>query len=161
MNITLVRHAYLPEATLGRLHVGDIAIATLEEPWSPDPDGPGGQRREPGMYESCVPDGTYELVPHNGTRYSNVWCLVNPALGVYRWPTYIPPGQKWGRATILIHNGNTLDHTEGCVLVGLSHAANLRVADSRAALTTLGLALGAGSHRLVIRPTMGTQEIRK
>lgn len=162
MNLTLVRHAYLPDVTLGRLYAGDLVLATLEEPWIPDPDGPGGQRREGTLRESCVPDGEYILHPHTGTKFRNVWCLENPALGVYRFPDDIPPGQRWGRSAILIHSGNTVDDILGCILVGRRHGrldGKDAVLDSRAALEELRAVLGPGRHHLTIRPIAGTSEI--
>lgn len=158
MNLELVRFCYSDKHTLGHLHAGELRFATLEEPWSADPDGPGGQRREPGHYESCVPDGEYELLPHTGTRYSDVYALVNPDLGVYRWPGNIPRGQAWGRSTILIHNGNYLQNTIGCILIGFEHdGATIKGGTSRPALNALRDVLGRQPHRLLIRPTAGTR----
>lgn len=159
MKVTLVRHAYLRHATLGRLYAGSLRLCTLEEPWLPDPDGPGGQRRENALPESCVPDGIYDLVPHSGGRFKNVWALVNPALGVYRWPQDIPADQQYGRSAILIHSGNTVDNTIGCILVGLAFMGADRVTNSLAALAALRDVLGIGSdHQLEIRPIAGTKE---
>lgn len=160
MNLELVRFAYTKDATLGLLRVGDLVFATLEEPWSADSDGPGGQRREPGKRESCVPDGRYVLEPHSTAKYRDVWALVNPALGVYHWT--VPPSLKYGRSAILIHAGNTTDDTQGCLLVGRHHSIqsnNFCVLESRAALDNLRTLLGVGTHQLNIRPTAGTLEI--
>lgn len=165
MNITLVRHAYLPDVTLGWLSVGALRLATLEEPWIPNPKGPGGARRGDGK-ESCVPDGEYVLSPHNGTLFKNVYRLSNPALGVWDFPSELPQ-QSWGRAAVLIHSGNTTDDILGCILVGLRHGSIRKpetlttiaaVFDSRLALAQLRTVLGAGRHTLTIRATLGTQE---
>ena len=162
MNITLVRHAYLPNVTLGWLRAGRLELATLEEPWRKDPDGPGGQRREGSLRESCIPDGSYIVKPHFSDHYpAGVWALVNPVLGVYA-PGTRPSGQTWGRDAVLIHSGNNLDHTEGCVLVGMRHAFDGQhvVHESRAALGLLRELLGGTEqHSLYIRPTTGTAEI--
>jgi hypothetical protein len=161
VNLTLIRHAYLQDATLGYLYAGPLKLATLEEPWSADPDGPGGQKREPGKRESCVPDGIYTLKPHNTPRFPNVWALVNPILGVYYQPTEIPAGQRWGRSAILIHAGNTTADILGCLLVGMRHGRiedTPAVLDSRRALDQLRATLGPGTHSLTIRPIAGTQE---
>lgn len=162
MNLQLVRHAYLNDVTLGRLYAGTLVLATLEEPWRPDPDGPGGQRREGGQMESCVPDGTYTLLPHSGTKWERVWRLVNPRLGVYSMPGDIPPGQPWGRSAILIHSGVTVNSILGCVLVGLRHARYgglASVEDSVKALDALRAELKVGTtHTLTIRPIAGTAE---
>lgn len=157
MNLSLVRFQYHRKATLGFLFAGNLKLATLEEPWTADPDGPGGQKQEPGKYESCVPDGMYNLIPHSG-RFPDVYALVNQALGVYYQPGDIPAGQKWGRAAVLIHNGNVLQDTVGCILVGRRHEGFDRVVDSRLALNDLRGVLGKSSHQLVIRATAGTRE---
>lgn len=160
MDLKLVRHAYLPEATLGKLCAGDLMLTTLEEPWIKNPLGPGGQRRGPGKRESCVPDGTYRLVPHDGAKFKNVWVLENPDLGV--WASQVPPGLSYGRAAILIHTGNTSDDTEGCILVGRSHGMlgeKHAVFSSRAALEELRAVIGRDAHTLTIRPSLGTSEM--
>lgn len=155
---TIIRFDYGPRCTRGYLYCGDLRLVTLEEPWTPDPDGPGGQRKEPGHYESCIPDGIYHLLPHNTEKYPNVWRLSNPLLGVYGEPK--PAGQKWGREAILIHSGNVLDHTLGCILVGLDFDGPERIkgGTSRIALEKLRGVLGSGPDQLEIRPTMGTSE---
>lgn len=159
MNLTLVRHAYLPSATLGYLHCGSLTVATLEEPWIDNRLGPGGQPREPMRQESCVPDGKYDLQPHNTEKHPNVWALVNPTLGV--WHYSVPAGLIYGRAAILIHSGNTTRDIAGCVLVGLRHGRldNLdAVLDSRVALEQLRGRLGTQAHSILIRPSAGTTE---
>jgi hypothetical protein len=93
VDIEVVRFGYLQNCVLSWAFVEGFKFALIGDAWRPDPDGPGGQRREPGKVESCVPDGEYQLVPHSGTAIKDVWCCVNPALGVYRWPQDIDPGQ--------------------------------------------------------------------
>lgn len=168
MNANLIRVAYLPDVTLGWLFVGSLRFATLEEGWAPDPDGPGGQRREAGLRESCIPDGVYDLRPHFTTKYPlGVWHFVNPNLGVYQ-PGGRPSGQKWGRDAVLIHSGNTVDDIEGCVLVGKRHGtatgpdgrSRHAVFESRNALELLRAALGGReTHTVKIRPSAGTNEV--
>lgn len=160
-NIALVRHAYLPDATLGLLQVGALSLATLEEGWIRNPFGRGGQRRQPGKRESCIDDGVYLLDPHNTPKHPHCWSLVNPRLGV--WRSSVPPGLPYGRSAILIHTGNAVADTEGCILVGLRHARDSAgrpvVLESRAAMEQLRAALGDGQHSLEIRPTAGTSEV--
>ncbi len=50
----------------------------------------------------AVPPGTYLCQPHNGPEFQNVWEVMD-----------VP-----GHTAILIHNGNTIKDTKGCILVG-------------------------------------------
>lgn len=154
MDGELTRFAYLKGCTLGLLKFGPLELATLERPWIPHPDGPGGQRRE-----SCIPDGLYQVFPWNSDRFPNTYILVNNALGVYTQPNLIPPGQTWGRSAILIHIANRVQDVIGCIAVGVHHAhEQLMVIDSRIAMDRLRAVLGRGNHTLTIRPFAGTAE---
>jgi hypothetical protein len=82
---------------------------TLEEPW-----------RDNQPKVSCIPPGVYKCAPHNGFHFRDVWKVEN-----------VP-----GRSAILIHAGNTLDDTEGCILVGLK-SVDTGVALSRLAMNKL------------------------
>ena len=53
---------------------------------------------------SDIPDGEYKCIAHSGPKWQNVWEITNV------------PNHK----AILIHAGNTVDDSEGCVLVGQS-----------------------------------------
>lgn len=92
----LIRFQQEDKATLGKLldENGYIICYTLEDPW-----------KNNFKNISCIPEGVYKCVKHNGTKYQNVWKL----LGVI------------GRSNILIHNGNYATDTQGCILVGQSH----------------------------------------
>lgn len=110
MNVTLQRGKGTAHGTHGVL-IGDGSFLcfTLEEPW---------RNNEPKI--SCIPEGVYKCKKHNGAKFSNVWEVLD-----------VP-----GRSAILIHSGNTLADTEGCILVGLgTDAAGLT--QSRAALMKL------------------------
>jgi Family of unknown function (DUF5675) len=78
--------------TFGILLRRGVQIAvTCELPWNNNVTG-----------KSCVPSGTYLCTPHNGERFVNVWELND-----------VPE-----RSAILMHNGNTIKDTDGCILVG-------------------------------------------
>lgn len=90
--IELIRYFKTPNGTLGMLRMNrDYLCDTLE-----DPDN----NNEKGI--SCIPEGEYLCVPHNGVKYKNVWRLEG-----------VP-----NREAILIHSGNTIKDTRGCILVG-------------------------------------------
>lgn len=83
--------------TRGGLYLdGKFLCFTLEEPWRDNQKG-----------VSCIPAGTYQVIRHGWeddakTHFKKVWRLLG-----------VP-----GRDAILIHAGNTLVDTEGCILVG-------------------------------------------
>lgn len=156
----LTRFAYLPDCTLGFLTLGALRLATLEEPWIPNPAGLGGLPKSGTHDGSCVPDGDYLLDPHNSDAHPNVWALVNAGLAVYHFA--VPASQAYGRSAVLIHAGNTTRDTQGCILVGMKHQAGDpggtidMVASSQEALRQLQGVLVKGSHKLQIRPYTGT-----
>jgi hypothetical protein len=95
VKLRLFRFYQDSECTLGVLSgEGLPPIYTIERPWLDN------KRKV-----SCIPTGTYTCVPHNGTRFKNVWRLEN-----------VP-----NRDAILIHAGNTVDDVIGCVAIGLEH----------------------------------------
>lgn len=81
--------------TPGILHcVNGAILYTLELPW-----------RENKRRASCIPAGLYEynFLPQTSSRkYKNVFYLQDVA----------------NRTGILMHNGNYLSHTKGCILIG-------------------------------------------
>lgn len=110
MNVTLQRGKGTEHGTHGVLTgPNGFLCFTLEEPWKDN---------EPRV--SCIPEGSYQCRRHNGAKFSNVWEITN-----------VP-----GRSAILIHAGNTLADTSGCVLVGMGFDAG-GLTQSRAALVKL------------------------
>lgn len=163
MNLVLVRFGYLEKCTLGRWHIGHNEFAGLGEPWIPDPDGPGGQRREGGKSESCIPDGLYTMRQHISEKYPReryVWSISNPSLGVWH-PGGRPAGLNYGRDAILVHAGTTVLDILGCELVGMRHGVHQgmdAVFESQAAMAKMRELLGMETHQLLIRPIAGTTE---
>lgn len=158
MNLILIRHAFLPDCTLGRLYLLEgmrLILPTIERPWIKNPDGQGGWPRE-----SCIPDGNYDLTAHDSLRHPDTYALTNESLGVYAHA--LPAHQSWGRTAILIHPANRASELLGCIAVGLAHGKMFdkdAVVDSQAAMGKLRAALGReGKHLLTLRPTLGTEE---
>jgi len=97
----IIRDTSSSNGTLGKLYWrGKYVCDTLEDPWN------NNQSRM-----SCIPKGVYPVIPHgweegnpNGFHFTRVWEVTNVK----------------GRIGILIHNGNTIDNTIGCILVGSS-----------------------------------------
>ena len=97
MDITLKRTLQDSNGAHGSLYQAETFLCYTEElPW---------KNNEPG--ESCIPLGVYSCTAHNSPNHPNTW-EVN---GVE------------GRSAILIHTGNTMKDTEGCILVGLIKGA--------------------------------------
>jgi len=88
----LTRYYSGEDCTLGVLTNGNFFLYTLENPWLDNQKN-----------ISCIPDGTYNVIPHNGFKHKNVWRLE----GVDN------------RYTILIHKGNFSRNTKGCILIGM------------------------------------------
>ena len=106
--VILQRVSYTQNGTFGVLmdSKGMPLCVTLEDPWN------NNERNV-----SCIPTGTYKVVPHDGTKFRDVWRLEN-----------VPD-----RSAILIHVGNSILDTSGCILVGRSFNAHT-IRDSNNAL---------------------------
>lgn len=153
MHLELIRFAYLPEYTLGTLRTPEFELATIERPWLPNPDGPGGQ-----IGLSCVPDGQYVLRHHDSPRFPDTFALTNPELGVYYQTR--PEGQAWGRTAILMHQANRVREVIGCIAVGERHGrlyGSRAVLASKAGMDRLRALLRGSERVLTIRPTEGTE----
>jgi len=149
MKLTLIRSTGDSERTTGILHVGERTFATIERPWIPHPDGPGGMRRK-----SCVPKGVYRVEPWNSVNFPQTYIITNPELGVYRQPGDIPKGQAWGRSAILIHVGNRVRNVIGCIAIGMEHGTlggEPAVLRSVMAMRELNKLLNRGTHTLEIQ----------
>lgn len=90
--VVLIRDERTADVTRGYMAMDGKRICdTLEEPW---------RDNQPSV--SCIPIGTYHVVRWNSKKYPNTWHVTN-----------VP-----NRSAILIHQGNTVLHTEGCILIG-------------------------------------------
>ncbi len=112
--LTLKRIAQGEQGTFGVLIDGQTPLCvTLEDPWKDNQKS-----------ISCIPEGIYEVSPHNGRKYKNVWIL----------------NDVEDRSAILIHAGNTTDDTRGCILVGQRYGeldGKTAILGSRMALNAL------------------------
>ncbi|MDD6819926.1 MAG: DUF5675 family protein [Prevotella sp.] len=98
--LTLTRIAKRADYTIGRLEDenGVKICDTLEPTWR---DFKGGELKVP--RKSAVPEGTYQVVVTKSKKFGKYLPLL---VGV--------PGFEG----IRIHSGNTVNDTEGCILVG-------------------------------------------
>ncbi len=90
----LIRYYLGLNATLGifKLNVAHSPIYTLELSW-----------RENKNDISCIPEGTYKVIPHNSEAHPNTYEITN-----------VP-----NREAILIHIGNYPSDFRGCIGIGL------------------------------------------
>ena len=145
--LKLVRFAYTPTETQGILN---DKWYTIERPWIKGPH-PGGL-----SFESCIPDGSYKLIPHTRPNGDKVVALVNPRLGVWYQKDDRP--DVWGRYLVLIHSGNYVEHVVGCIAPGLSRTIyqnRMMVGASRAAMSQINV---RKYDRLIISTTLGAKE---
>lgn len=91
MRITLVRVGSSELGTFGVLRYGQVPFTlTLEEPWKNNAVG-----------VSSIPVGLYRCTRVSSPKFGDTFEVTN-----------VP-----GRTHILFHKGNTLDDTQGCILV--------------------------------------------
>jgi hypothetical protein len=112
----LFRYLKTDKYTLGALFTGSGTFYTMEPPW-----------KDNKRNISCIPPGEYDFVfmPKSSSgRYRNCYHILN-----------VP-----GRSEILIHTGNTVANTRGCILPGKrvgSLAGHRAVLNSRSALSEI------------------------
>ena len=149
MNLVLTREAPSGgDCTLGVMLVGDLALCTIERPWVAS-GSLGGAK---GI--SCVPKGTYRLVPHDTEAHPRTWALVNEALNVYHLPGPAVPATA--RTAVLIHSANWVHELRGCIGVGTRAGRDAdgryMVQESRKAMELIrGLVSWDSTHTLEIR----------
>ena len=109
MNLEIRRSTALSDGTgiFGSLFIDDVPFcATCEQPWNANQAD-----------HSCIPEGTYELLPYDSPAHGATIVFHNPALGIYGTPVMIPSGMP-GRSLCEIHNANWPFQLKGCVAVG-------------------------------------------
>lgn len=130
----LVRDYVGRDCVMGRLIVDGKAFETLERPWVNNTRN-----------KSCIPSDTYPcyFMPRSASgKYRNVYHVK----GVL------------GRSGILVHNGNIVRHTKGCLLVGKRRgwlSKRRAVLNSKSAMRELVKTIGKEPFNLMI---MGNQQ---
>lgn len=101
-------------ATTGVLTAGTLTLYSIELPWNDNQAG-----------ASCVPAGTYKLVPYFSPKHGATWCLENPELGV------TADGAGGTRSRCEIHSANWAEQLLGCIALGLDHQPMVNPATGR------------------------------
>lgn len=131
----LVRDEVRSDVILGRLTIANKTFHILERPW-----------KDNLCNESCIPAGEYVatfLSQSSSGKHQNIYQLQS-----------VP-----NRSDILIHTGNVVEHSRGCLIIGLSRGivdAKPAVLESRSALTELVDITGKNNFLLTI---IGAQQL--
>ena len=162
MIVKLKRFSYGEYETEGILIIGSNIFATIEQPWTPNPNGaPGGK-----PFESCVPDGMYTLERFDRPSGAEVYRLFNPAIGVHRNESDHIAGI--GRDLCLIHSANWATQVQGCIAPGIARTFMKEdpnaptapaVSSSRNAMKSIRELLGEDKHILSIENDTGAKDV--
>lgn len=113
MRFTLYRFCKYPAtgrneaATISRVQVGDVLLGWgIEQAY---------RNNEP--FVSCVPDGSYRLIPFDSPKFGPTFIMVNEELGVYAHESDMPnPDNRY--LCLFPHIGNYAKDVQGCVALG-------------------------------------------
>lgn len=84
----------------------DLMFFSVEKPW-----------KDNKPFESCIPEGDYQLVPHNSKKYGDVLAIVGGTVSHYKDPEY-------ERYACLLHAANWPKDVEGCIGLGDNYIAD-------------------------------------
>lgn len=104
--LTLERYGYSERmGTFGRVLGLPFDVYTCEQTWR-------GNR----PFESCVPEGIYQLMPVTSPRWGRTYALVNPDIRVFASQADCEQdGDRWA---CLLHAANTASELQGCIAPG-------------------------------------------
>lgn len=115
MILTLTREQFLTDCTLGLIEVAGKKFFTIERPWEAHPAARGGVE-----YRSCVPEGSYRLIPWTRPSGEKTFALSNPQIDVYQTPFDVPRERRGiARSLILIHAADYVHDVLGGIGIGL------------------------------------------
>ena len=120
--LTLARN-YLSDRTIGVLFGSGIYLKTLERPWIDNQ-----------VSISCIPEGAYHVKRDKTGRFQ------------YYAVQNVP-----GRTNIEFHEGNLVNHSQGCILVGKRLSRDLELVDSKVGINELLEHIGDNDFILHVR----------
>ncbi|MCG9624182.1 DUF5675 family protein [Vibrio mediterranei] len=99
----VLKRRYFQDGTFGTLHRedGSQVCVIAERSW---------RNNLPG--KSCVPEGSYQILPHKSPKFGDCYALEASELGVTRQGPSL-------RTHILIHKANTPSQLQGCLAPGV------------------------------------------
>jgi hypothetical protein len=107
-SLKVIRDTYSKNTTIGRLYINDAFFCdTLEDVCRDlNKDGDLDDKGETKVHgETAIPSGTYKMIIDMSARFKVLMPLLLKVKGF---------------EGVRIHNGNTKEHTHGCILVGLT-----------------------------------------
>lgn len=128
--LAVLTREYRIHCTVGTLQLDGLTLKTIERPWLNNAPN-----------RSCIPEGHYYcqyLKRSASGKYKRVWHLQDVS----------------NRSGILIHKGNLVSHSLGCIIVGLSHGylnGYEAVLSSSSAFSKLRSILGNNDFDLIIK----------
>lgn len=126
----ILKRTYFDKYTTGELTIlkekdnsnnSNIELYTLELPY-----------KDNQINISCIPEGKYIIKKHKSPKFGDcfkVYDINKDESGNYK--------EVKGRSDILIHAGNFINETKGCILVGKGKQKGAFISDSRSALKIL------------------------
>jgi hypothetical protein len=132
VHLTLTRIIHANGAVIGELEGLSVPLYTLELEW---------KNNNPKV--SCIPPGTYRVVPHgwekdSPVKYPRTWRLLD-----------VP-----NRSDILLHIGNYVRNTLGCILPGMGMQITQKfsmVSDSGTAIEIMRREIGNQEFVLTVK----------
>lgn len=107
MILEMVTHSDA-QSTVGKLQAGSAHFYTIEQPWNNNEQD-----------KSCIPKGSYELIPYTSPVHGETYCLHNPLLNVYA-PPIVQTLPQGARTYCEIHSANFARELKGCIALGVS-----------------------------------------
>lgn len=109
MHLEVIRDGSLSSSKgeYGKLYLdGAFFCFTCEQRWNDNK-----------IDSSCIPVGSYELLPYDSPAHGKTVVFHNPSLNIFGTKDLIPKGTK-GRSLCEIHNANWPFQLRGCIAVG-------------------------------------------
>ena len=96
--ILLERYCYSRRGTFGEMVIDDNILITVEREWAGN-----------APFNSCLPEGDYDLVLHTSPRYGLRWHLVKEGV------VSLTKERGTRRYACLFHPANKPDQVQGCI----------------------------------------------
>ncbi|MCG7499373.1 DUF5675 family protein [Vibrio sp. Of7-15] len=104
MKSFILKRRYFEHGTFSTLHRpdGSQVCVVLERSW---------QNNQPNV--SCIPEGTYHMLPHHSPKFGDCYALEEAKLGVTRFGPST-------RTHVLMHKANKVSQLQGCLAPGVA-----------------------------------------